>query len=119
VTPALPTSERPGSHDPEAAAEVEQRVVADLAQHLGELLVHLELEDLRADVGVQPAQLEPRRGDSLDRARDVGEAEPELRVLLAGLDVRVRARLDPRGHAQHHALTAAGGEALQAIDLVE
>ena len=56
----------------------------------------LELEDLRADVRVQAAQLEPGVGAALDRARHLVEAEPELRVLLAGLDVGVGRGLDAR-----------------------
>ena len=123
MTPALPTSERPGSTrirtpvaedlgdaahldvdvgvdrgrlvlggvgDAEAAADVDDPapVAGQLAERADRQRVGLELEDLRADVGVQPDQLELVGGEHpLDRPRRqaVLEPEAELRVELAGL----------------------------------
>ena len=63
----------------------------------------LRLVDLRADVAVQPDQLQPRRLHRLaDRPLGVarGDGEAELGVQVAGLDVGVRVRGDAGGEAQ-------------------
>ena len=134
MTPALPTSERPGSirtrgaeaedlgdpahldlgvgvdrgrlvlggvGDAEPAADVDQLapLAGQLAEGADRQLVGLQLEDLRADVGVQADQLELLGGQHpLDRLRReaVLEPEAELRVELAGLDVVVGRGPDPR-----------------------
>src|SRR5215213_9511001 len=101
--------------DAEAAAEVEERPVAEARQHLRDRLEPLELEDLRADVRVQAANLEPRRAAALHRPLHVGEREPELRVGLSGLYVRVGARLDAGSDPDQHALRASR----KPVDLVE
>ena len=103
--------------DPETAPEVEQRPVADRAQHLGQPLVDLELEHLRADVGVHAAQLERGLRAALNRAGHLRQPEAELGVLLAGLDVGVGGRANARGDAEHHALPPA--QPLEPVDLVE
>ena len=89
--------------------------LAHPGEHLGQPLEALQLEDLRADVRVQAVQLEPGVGAGRHRARHVVEAETELRVLLAGLDVRVRRGLDPGSDPQQHASAAPA----QPLDLVE
>ena len=106
---------RGGVGDAQTAAEVEQRPLADPAEHLGHRLEGLEVEDLRPDVRVEPAQLEPRLGAALHRSRHLGERKAELRVGLAGLDVGVGAGLDSRRDADEHALPGA----LEPVDLVE
>jgi hypothetical protein len=64
---------------------------------------------------MQAVELQPGVGAGGDRARHVVEAEPELRVLLAGLDVGVRGRLDAGRHAHHHPCAPTA----QPLDLVE
>ena len=94
--------------DAEAAAEVELGqldpvLVADLgeqAEHApGRDLEARRVEDLRADVAVQPAQLEagPREHPA-DRlgARRRRQREAELLVLVRGRDELVGVRLDAR-----------------------
>jgi hypothetical protein len=100
---------------PSPPAEVQQRIVAQLGEHLGELLVRVELEHLRPDVRVQPGELE--LVDPVDRLAHRLDPEAELRVLLPGGYVGVRVRLDPGRHAQHHALP--GGHLLEPVELVE
>ena len=85
--------------DGEAAAQVQQREVADLAQHVGQRLVHVQVEDLRADVRVQPAQLQARAADALQRPLHVAHGDAELGVLLAGADGLVGLGLDAGRHA--------------------
>ena len=78
------------------------------------------LEDLRADVSVQADEVAPgdlhRPLDGLGRD-PVLEAEPELRVLLAGLHELVGVRLDS-GRDPHEELGGYPGLA-EAIDLFE
>ena len=67
------------------------------------------VEDLRADVRVQPDQLEPRRGQHpADRLEGVaaGQREPELLVLVRGRDELVGVRLDADGRAHQHPLAS-------------
>ena len=60
----------------------------------------LDVEDLRADVRVQPAQLELGPSASTRRTASrgaaLGQREAELLVLVGGGDVLVRVRLDAR-----------------------
>ena len=89
---------------------------------------HLEpggVEDLAADVGVQPEQLEPvavRRGCG-DRLGGLaaGEREAELLVLVGGRDELVGVRLDADGDADHDRRADAelGGDGGEPVDLLE
>src|ERR1700761_3483644 len=113
-----------GVGDAEAAADVDDLapVAGQLTERGDRQLVGLELEDLRADVGVQPDQVQLLGGeDALDRPRRPGRVagpEAELRVELAGGDVVVGRGLDPRGDPDQH-LHRLVEEALAALDLVE
>ena len=113
-----------GVGDAEAATDVDDLapVARQLAERGDRQAVGLELEDLRADVGVQPDQLELLGGeDALDRPLRPGRVagpEAELRVELAGGDVVVGRGLDPRGDPDQH-LHRLVEEALAALDLVE
>ena len=98
-----------GVGDAEAAAEVELgQLDPVLVAHRDEQPDHpvrrdLEaagVEDLRADVGVQADQLEPRRGEHpAYRLEGVaaGQREAELLVLVRGRDELVGVRLDADG----------------------
>ena len=93
----------------------------EIGEHLDRLGERLQLVDLGPDVGVQPDQLQVLRfPDSCHRAlgEAVGQAEPELGVLLPGLDVGVGRGLDPRGDPQQHPLGAVE-QPVGALDLVE
>ena len=91
-----------GVADAEAAADVEDAALeAEVAapvvegdeEHLDLAPVRVELEDLRADVGVHADELEVRRvPEAAHRlvGAAVGQPEAELAVLLAGLDEVVR-----------------------------
>ena len=112
-----------GVSDAEPAADVDDAapVAGEIAERLDRQRVGLELEDLRADVGVQPDQLQLLGGeDALDRLRrqPVLQAEPELGVELAGGDVVVGRGLDPRGDTDQHRLRFLE-QPLAALDLVE
>ena len=81
-------------------------------------------EHLRADVGVDADQLDGvGRAGPLDGPAGVtgGQAEPELRVVLAGHHVLVGVGLDARRHAQQHLRHDAvlAVQAFQAVELVE
>ena len=84
---------------PEAAADVQQPAVEvdEVGQQLDRLHVGLELEDLGADVRVDArpgaGAASPHAPHRLGR-EPVLEAEAELRVELAGLDVAVGGGLD-------------------------
>src|SRR5690606_37838480 len=63
------------------------------------------VEDLRADVRVQPDQLADPVGEQLRRGpvrRPAGEREAELLVLVGGGDVLVGVRLHPHGDPDQH-----------------
>ena len=112
-----------GVGDPEAAADVDQAapIAGQLADRPDRQPVGLQLEDLRADVGVQADQVEHVGGEHpLDRPRrqPVLEAEAELGVELPGGDVVVGRGLDPRRHPDQHVL-AFVEQPLAALDLVE
>ena len=112
-----------GVGDPEPAADVDHLapLAGQLAERADRQRVGLELEDLGADVGVEPDQLELLGGeDALDRLRReaVLEAESELRVQLPGLHVVVGRGLDPRGDPDQHPLGTVE-QPLAALDLVE
>ena len=86
------------------------------------------VEDLRADVAVQPGELEVRLADDADRRGQRvagGQREAELLVLVGGGDELVGVRLDADGRAdEHRHRRAAGrhpgrGERHQPVDLVE
>src|SRR4051812_38615477 len=109
--------------DPESAADVDELapVTGKLAERADRKFVGLELEDLRADVGVQADELEMLAVQhALDRPRGeaVLEAEAELRVELPGLHVVVGRRPHAGGHPDQHGL-APLEQALAALDLVE
>ena len=120
-----------GVGDALAAAEVELGqhdavLVADLGQQrdhaVSRQLEAVHVEDVAADVAVQPDQLE--RGQSEHRADRLSSSaarqrEAELLVLLAGLDVLVGVRLDARRHADVDPLAhaVALGDRCQALDL--
>ena len=98
-------------HAPAAAgAELAQREAVPVA-HLGRerdehgrgIGQRLRLVDLRADVAVQPDQLQPRRlHRQADRSFGVtrGDGEAELGVQVAGLDVGVGVRRYAGGEAE-------------------
>ena len=98
--------------DPQPAPQVEfGKGEIQFQAHLGHELHHgaggegegFRVEDLRPDVGVEPAKFNAgdlqRRSDRLHR-RSVRQAETELRIDSAGLDRLVRVRLDARGDGQ-------------------
>ena len=69
------------------------------------------VEDLRADVAVQPETSSSGRGERAPHrllGRAAGEREPELLVLVGRRDVLVRVRLDADRHAQQHGRADAG-----------
>ena len=122
-----------GVGDALAAAEVELgQLDAVLVADRGEQPDHpvrgeleaVDVEDVRADVAVQPDQLERRQrehpADRLGR-RAAGQREAELLVLLAGLDVLVGVRLDAGRHPDVDPLAHAGalGDGGQPLELVE
>ena len=112
--------------DAEPASDVEQLEpevdgVAEVGDHLDRLHIGLELEDLGADVGVQPDELQVGGlAYPLDRllGEPVGQPEAELGVELPGLDVVVGGGLDPRRDPDQHALRPLE-QPLGALDLVE
>ena len=109
--------------DPEAAADVQQPAVEvdEVGQQLDRLHVGLQLEDLGADVGVHTDQVQvARRLHAPHRLgrEPVLEAEAELRVDLAGLDVAVGGRLDS-GRDPDQDLLRAVEQALGELDLGE
>ena len=122
---------RTGVRDAEPAAEVELgQLDAELVAHLGEQPDHpvrrdLEaagVEDLRADVRVQPDQLEPGRRQhpayGVERVA-ADQREAELLVLVRGRDELVGVRLDADGAADQDALRRAALDAQPAepVDL--
>src|SRR5262249_31749954 len=77
---------------------------------LERLPVGLDAGQLRADVALEAAQLE--RGEREDAPRERGAAldvDAELRLFLAGRDVRVRLRVDVGVEADRDARAAAAG----------
>ena len=104
--------------DPEAAAKV---VDLELAQrrerrHLG--LELLQVYDLRADVGMQAAHLDHRRGlHPGQRLRHVLDRDAELRRLAASGERRVRMRLDAGTDPQQHRRRPAS-EPVDPLDVV-
>src|SRR5260370_7804598 len=87
--------------------------------------IRLKEEDLASDVGVDPDQLEGcRRPDALGRigGGPAGQAEPELRVLLAGPDELVGVSLDAGRHAQEDTRrrrSGSGSKRLESVEFVE
>ena len=122
-----------GVGDAEAAAEVElgQRGAGPIGElgvqaqrPSGRDLEALGVEDLRADVGVDPGQVQRRLLEAgLQRLgrRAAGDGEAELLVLVGGGDVLVGVRLDARGDPHHHPRPYAqlGGQLTQPGDLGE
>ena len=89
--------------DGEPAAEVVGAEVAERGDRLDREPPRREVEELRADVDVQAAQVGPRASPQpLDRARRVGEREAELRARVAGQDRGVRVGDDARRDPDHH-----------------
>ena len=101
----------------EAAAEVVDRVLAERGDRRDRLRERLDVEDLRADVDVQPLHPQPRAAldppDQLGRGR---RGQPELRPRVAGEHVRVRVGLDARDHAHEDVVLAPGR--LEPVDVV-
>ncbi len=104
--------------DAEAAADVEvfdrqpraPEVAGEVCEGRRGLLKRRDVDDLRADVGVQadkfesrPPRLRPAQG------RRLVQGHAELASLEAGRDVRMRARIDVRVHPQGHARAGALG----------
>ena len=83
----------------------------------------VEAEHLRTDVAVQAGEAQPPPSTTRShRAQRVAvlQAEPELRVVGAGLDVLVRVRFDAGRHAHEHGRRrAVVGEQLEPVELVE
>src|SRR5271166_213137 len=76
----------------------------------------LELEQLRADVGVDAEQLQVLDlPDALDRRGGLLEREAELRVVVAGRDLLVRVAAHVRVDADEHSLSSRAGGALAAL----
>ena len=78
------------------------------------------IEDLRADVHVQPAHRDPVAPlDAGDQLRSGGRREAELGALVPGHDVRVHVGRDTGDHPHEHVLVAADGDDfLEPIDIV-
>jgi hypothetical protein len=80
----------------------------------------VEVEDLRADVHMQPQQAQS--GTVLDAPHQVGGArrrQPELRALVAGEDMGVGVGRDSGGDADQHVLGPAGWHnGLQPVDVI-
>ena len=98
--PKPPPRSSSGSSTP--CSRCDLRVQAE--QPAGRDLEAAHVEDLRADVGVQPAQLELGAGqDRRDRRRGLpaGQRQAELLVLVRRRDVLVGVRLDADGDPHH------------------
>src|SRR3954471_17349004 len=108
-----------GVGDAEAAAEVEHGEVAEVGERGDGGAERGELDDLRADVEVQPLEDQLVGGhDAVDRGRRGVEVEAELRVRAAGGDRRVRVRADAGRDAHLHRLTLARrADLLEALDV--
>ena len=103
---------------------IQSKRVDERCERLDGLLEELSDEHLRADVRVDPDQLD-RFGRRGAVHRSVGitrrESEPELGVVLAGHDVLVGVRLDAGRDAQQHLRHPSVGDVhpLQAIEFIE
>ena len=106
----------------EPAAEVVDAELPELRDRPDRLPERLELEQLRADVEVQPDQLErlalPQAGD---RGRRLGDREAELRVGLPGRDLVMGVAGDAGGDPDQHLLASVklGRDLLEPLELVE
>ena len=102
--------------------EAERR--EELAEELGRLGERAHVEDLAADVRVEPDEREAvGAGEPVEqpsRASPGGDRRAELRVLLAGADELVGVGLDARRHPQQRRLghRAPRGEARQSLEVV-
>src|SRR4029077_8138057 len=89
-------------------------------QPVGGLLEGRRLLDLRADVAVDPDHPQMRIGRrAAVQLHGLAVRDAELARFQAGCDVRVRARIDIRVHAQRYrsALTERGGDARDGLQL--
>ena len=103
----------------EPAAEVVDGELAECGERLDGPAERRGVEDLRADVDVQPVEAQAvRAAQALDRPPRVGRGQAELRIVLAGGHGGVGVGAHARDHAHEHGLLAAD-QALQAIDVVE
>ena len=92
----------------EPAAEVVDLELAERGDRGDGVRERLDVEDLRADVHVQAAHVQPRAAlDARDQPRRLGRHEPELRALVAGQHVRVGVGGHARDHAHQHVVLAA------------
>ena len=99
-----------GVADPEAAAEIPHGVLAEARERRRRAGEGRQLEQLRADVGVdaRAASGPATRRGLLERPRRLVHREPELRVGLAGGDLLVRIAGHVRGDAHEHGLLGRG-----------
>jgi hypothetical protein len=101
----------------EPAAEVIDREFAECGDRRHRLHERLEVEDLRADVDVQPLHAQPRAVlDAPDQLRRGGRREPELRPGVTGEHVRVGVGGDARDHPHENVVLAPGR--LEPVDVV-
>ena len=106
----------------ESATEVVDAVVAERRDRSDRLSERLELEQLRADVEVQPDELERRAlPQAGDRGGCLGDREAELRVRLSGRDLLMRVARDAGRDPDQDLLAAAelARDPLEALELVE
>ena len=95
--------------NPQAAAEVPDRELPQLRELGRGTRERLQRQQLRADVCVHAAQRQPvDLAHARQRLVGLGEREAELRVRLAGRDLRVRVPRDIGRNAHEHRLGVRG-----------
>ena len=103
----------------EAAAEVVDGELAERGDRRHRLHERLEVEDLRADVDVQPLHAQPRAAlDPPDQLGGGGRRQPELRARVAGEHVRVGVGRDARDHAHENVCARPRHGRLEPVDVV-
>ena len=113
---------RGGVGNPQPTAQVVHGELAQLGDRADRGAEWLELEQLRADVEMQPLEFQiGRRCKALDRLRRLLHREAELGVGLAGRDRLVRIAGDGGRDTDHDLLATAhlAGHALQTMQVIE
>ena len=101
--------------DAQSAAKVVDVEALEPRQRGDRLLELLDVEDLRADVGVKAAQVEHRlAADPLDRVGDLVTGDAELGCVVPGGHLRVGLGLDGGADPQQHRYRFGGQSALSA-----